>query len=370
MPSSSHVSNINHTVLLQALATPGAGFGTVTLLVDEAQGTGNPLKPLSPGPGNQRYQDFSSADETAAAFAAVPSQISAEVKAMVDVGFMQDKPVEKVRVCRVDTGGGESYADALVALRTQGLKDLWMLCSDLRDPATLVPLAIAVEAYGGEHFLLVEDDEADWLTSGVPAAWSAVSAFRWSGVAYHDVTTAAAALAISTRNLAFDADVTSVGWEKDVKGVAAYASYVTTTERGYAIGNNAAVLGTWGSSDYWYDAVRNFEGRPLKECLTASWYKARVDEAVQTMHQREAAAGRAVLVAESGMSQVIATIAGVNATAVNAGHFVPGQVIVTPQPITAADISAQRLRVVVEAQVGTAVRTFTFTSYLSQTAVN
>ena len=137
-----------------------------------------------------------------------------------------------------------------------------------------------------------------------------------------------------------------------------------------AIDNNAAVLGTWGSSDYWYDAVRNFEGRPLKEALTAAWYKARVDEAVQTMHQREASFGRAVLVAESGMAQVIGVISGVNATAVNAGHFVPGQVIVTGQPITAADISAQRLRVVVEAQVGTAVRTFTFDSYLSQTAVN
>tara|TARA_R110000868_G_scaffold11289_8_gene55243 strand:- start:3722 stop:4831 length:1110 start_codon:yes stop_codon:yes gene_type:complete len=369
MPSSSHVSNINHTVLLQALATPGAGFGTVTLLVDEAQGTGNPLKGWTVGPvAVVRYQDFSSADETAAAVAA--SDITAEVKAFVDVGFMQDKPVEKVRVCRVNTAGGESYADALVALRSEDLTDLWMLCSDLRVPATLVALALAVEAYGGEHFLLVEDDDADWLTAGIPTAWVDVAAYRWSGVAYHDVTTAAAALAIATRNLAFDADVTSVGWEKDVKGVAAYAAFVNTTERKEAIDNNAAVLGTWGSSDYWYDAVRNFEGRPLKEALTAAWYKARVDEAVQTMHQREASFGRAVLVAESGMSQVIGVISGVNATAVNAGHFVPGQVIVTGQPITAADISAQRLRVVVEAQVGTAVRTFTFDSYLSQTAVN
>ncbi len=373
MASSSHLPNISHTVLLQAIAASGAGFGVVTLFVEQAQGTGNPLAGFIPGAPDVpvvRYQDFTSATDTAAALAA--SEISTEVKDFLDVAWLQDKAPTTVRVCRVDLVGGESYADALVALIAENLSDVWMLCSDLRVVADLEDFATAVEAYGGDYFLLMEDDEADWLTAGVSAAWIAaasnIATYSWSGVAYHDVTTAAPAFGIATNRLAFDPDVTSVGWECDVGGIDAYATYVTPTQRTNAIGNNVSVQGTWGSTDFWWDAVRSFEGRPIKECLTAAWFKARVNEAIQTMHQRESAAGRAVLVDEGGMSQLLSVIEGVISTGFSAKHFT-GPYLVTPQAITAADITAQRLRVVVSLQVGTAVRTFTIDSNLSQTAV-
>lgn len=360
MPSSSHVSNVNHTVLLAALATPGAGFGTVTLLVDEAQGTGNAL-------GGARYLDF--ADYSEAQTAQTAGNITAEVLAACNVVFSQQIAPSKFRVCRVDTAGGESYTDALSALELEGLTDLWMLAMDSRTPATQLALAATVEALGGKYALALYEDDADWLTSGRPAAWSAADAYRWAFVAYHDATTAWPALGVAVRNLAFDPDETSVGWEKDVKGIAAYSTYLSSTQRDNAIDNGIAVMGTWGPYDNWYDGVKNFEGRPMKEVLTAAWFKVRASERLQTMHAREAVAGRAILADSGGMSQFHSVIEGLCSDAVDAKHFVAGQYTITDQPITAADISAEQLRIVVEAQVGTQVRKFNITSNLSQTAV-
>lgn len=362
MPSSTHVSNANVSVLLQALATPGAGFGTVTLLVDEAQGTGNPLN------AGARYQDFASAAEAATAQAA--SEITAEVEDAIGVAFSQALQPTKVRVCRVDTAGGETYSDALTALESEGLTDLWMLCMDSRVPATQIALSTTIESKAGAYFLFLQADDADWKTAGTAAAWTGASeAYEHSGIAWHSTDAEWGEVALAVRNLAFDPDQTSVGWEKDVANVGAYAAYVTATQRTNMITNDIAVMGTWGSSDFWFDNVVNRNGRPVKEMLTAAWYRARLKERIQTMHQREAAAGRAVLVAQSGMTQLLSVIEGLNADAVAASHFVPGQVVTTPQPITAADISAQRLRAVVEAQVGTAARVFDVDGYFSQTAV-
>ena len=359
MPSSSHVSNINHTVLLQALATQGAGFGTVTLFVDQA--AGNPLS------GGARFQDFFSVDDADAA--QVAGEISAGTVDIIDVAFAQRVQPAKFRVCRIDTAGGESHADALTALRAEGLSDVWMLVTDSRTVSEQLNLAAAVETYGGEHACMLQSNDADWLTGGFPGAWSAIEENVWTAMVYHDSTAEFLDVACAVRNLAFDPDETSVPWEKDVAGVAAYTSYVPPAQRNFAFTNNIAIMGTWGSSDYWVDRVVSQEGRPLKELLTASWYKARVNESIQTMHQRELAAGRAVLVSQQGMSQLVGAIESVNGTAVAAGHFNPGQVVTTPQPITDADISNQRLRATTEAQVGTGARVFTITSNLSQTAV-
>ena len=359
--SSSHVSNANITVLLQALATPGAGFGVVTHLVDEAQGTGNPLN------GGARFQDFASTTEGAAAV--VAGEISAEVQLAITAAFSQDLQPASFRVCRVDTGGGESYSDALTLLEAEGLTDLWMLTMDTRVTATQLLLAATVEALGNQYFLLLQASDADWKTAGIAAAMTAAAAYKYSGVVYHDVATTWADVALAVRNLAFDPDETSIAWEKNVSSVVLYSAFVTATQRTNMLANSIAVLGTWGSSDFWYDGVVSFEGRPLKELLTSAWYAARVSEAIQTLHQRESVAGRVVLVSASGMEQTRAAVESVNATGIAANHFNPGQVVTTPQPITAADITARRLRIVVEAQVGTGARVFNVTANLSQTEV-
>ena len=83
MPSASHVSNIAVNTYLESLATPGAGFGTVTLMVDE--NLGNPLNTDSTP--TQRYVDFAEYSEAQAADAA--SEITAEVLTACLVAFSQ-----------------------------------------------------------------------------------------------------------------------------------------------------------------------------------------------------------------------------------------------------------------------------------------
>lgn len=366
MPSSSHVSNASITVLLAALATPAAGFGTVTLLV--------PL--VTNSLDGDPYMDFADFDEATTANGA--GFISATTLDACEVAFSQTPIPSKFRVAKVDLAAtdptiADTYAGVISQLRDNPSvsNDLWMICIDSRVDATQITLMTAVEAYDNEIFFLAQVNHTDWDTAAIPAAWTAASAgdVQYTGVVYHDITTEWLDVATACRALAFNPDETSAPWEGEVGGVAAYTTYEGSTARSNLIANHVGVLGTWGSSDSWMDNVVSLEGRPIYEALTAAWYRARVSEAIQTFHQREAQRGRKVLVSPQGMGQTLAVVGGVTATAESLGHFTPGQTRTTPQDITDADRTARRLRIEVEAQVGISARLFNVSAYLTETPV-
>jgi len=364
--SSSHVPNVSITVLLQSLATPGAGFGTVTLMVDEAQGTGNTLGPV----GTVRFLDF--ADFSEVQTARTSGLITAEVEAAGLVAFSQQPAPSKWRVCRVDTAGTttlETYTSALTALEAEAgvAGDLYGFCMDSRVPTAQIPFATTLEAK--KFALLLQDNDADWKTASDPAAWTSATEFAKSGHVYKDADSEWLDVGAMVANLAFDPDSQSVPWERRIRGVAAEGTFITATERNNIITNDSALLGTWGSTDFWLDNVVTFDGRPFYERLSADWFEARVSEAIQTMHQRESDAGRKVLVSQSGMAQLVSTVQGVVTTAESAQHFTPGQSVITPEAITDADRTARRLRLGVLAQIGISARLFTITANLSTTPV-
>ena len=356
--SSSHVPNVSITVLLQSLATPGAGFGTVTLMVDEA--LGNAL-------GGARFLDF--ADFSEVQTSRIAGEITAEVEAAGLVAFSQQPAPPKWRICRVDTGGTETYTTALTALEAEAgvAGDLYGFCMDSRVPATQILFATTLEAK--KFALLLQDNDADWKLAPDPPAWVAVTEFAKSGHVYKDADSEWLDVGAMVANLAFDPDFQSVPWERRIRGVAAEGTFITGTERNNIITNDSALLGTWGSTDFWLDNVVTFDGRPFYERLSADWFEARVSEAIQTMHQRESDAGRKVLVSQSGMAQLVSTVQGVVTTAESAQHFTPGQSVITPEAITDADRTARRLRLGVLAQIGISARLFTITANLSTTPV-
>ncbi len=369
MPSASHVSNITVNTFLEALATPGAGFGTVTLMVDEAQGTGNPLNTDSTP--TKRYIDF--ADYAQAQDASDASEISAEVLAACLVAFSQPLAPSAFRVCRVDTGGAETYSSAYTLLLAEdGVQgDLWAFCMDSRDATEQADFAEIIEAT--DHILYLAASEADAKTSGLPAAWlaawPAMGEGAQSGGVYHDVTTEWADVATMCRWLAFDPDLFGKAGEDALSGVGDYDTYVIKTVKDIIQDNNIGVLGTWGSTDYWVSPVVSFDGRPLYDALTARWMEVSIEERVQTLVQREHAAGRKVLVTPTGQRQVGAAIQDVLRVGASVGHFAPGQVVITYPTITDADRSARRLVVNVEAQIGISTINFTFNNYLSTSPV-
>lgn len=367
MASSSHVSNIDVTVLLQALATPAAGFGTVTLLVDEAQGTGNGLNTDSTP--TQRYVDFASYAEAQAAQTA--GEISAEVLAACLVAFSQPgEDPEKFRVARVDTGAAETYSSAFaLLLAEEGVQgDIYGLCMDSRAGADQEAFEATVAATG-RYLLYLQTAEADAITSGFPAAMTDMEESAIAGGVYHDTSTEWADVAAAVRLLTWDPDEVSAPGENDLGGVAEYATFLTESERAFATANNLGVIGTWGSTDFWLSPMLTFDGRPVYERLTADWLHARIQERIQTLVQREHQAGRKILVTPTGQRQVGAAIGATIALGEQVGHFAPGQVTVTYPTITDADRTARRLAVVVQGQIGISAIHFDFNVNLSTTPV-
>ncbi len=288
MASSSHVSNVTVNVTLQALATPGAGFGTVTLMVDEAQGTGNGLD-------GDRYIDFADVDEAQTARDA--GYISAEVMAACTTAFTLDPAPSKFRVCRVDTGGAETYTSAYnLLLDEAGVQgDLYGFCMDSRTGATQEALGVTIEAT--DHFLYLQSSDAEITAAAdtFPTAMADMEEYTQVGGCLHDTDSDWEDVAAMVQWLTPDPDLYSNPGEGDLKGVGDYATFLTATERTNAISNNFGVLGTWGSTDTWLHPMVSFDGRPVYENLTAAWLKARIEERIQTLIQREHQANRKVL---------------------------------------------------------------------------
>ena len=360
MPSANHVSNITVTVLLQALAAPGAGFGIVTHFVDEALGNGL---------NGARYIEYSDADGALDDEAA--GYIDATTLKAVQTAFLQPKPPTAFRVVRVDTAGAETLTTARTAYLALGLNDVYCYTAYTRVQADQKTFADLIEAADNEIYIF-QDNDADWKTSGLPAAWAAGTSYatmtQVAGV-YHDVTTEFADVAAACRWLAWDPDETSAPSEGQLGGVADYSSYVIDSVRTLMQANNIAVLGTYGSTDYWLDALNSGDGRPFYERLTADWFEARVSEEIQTMHQRETLNGRKILVDVLGMAQLESAVKKITDQGERARHFTPGQVVITPETITDADRTARRLRLTVEAQIGISTRLFNITANFSTTPV-
>ena len=363
MASSSHLPNIAVSVSLQALATPGAGFGIISHFVDQAEGAGNAL-------GGARYIEY--ADSDAAVTSQAAGDITVQTLDMVQTAFLQPTPPSSFRVVRVNTGGAETLLTARTAYELLGLSNVYCYTAYDRVVANQKQFADSIEADVGVIYIAQVSDVA-WLTAGLPAAWGAGTSYATmtqTHLTYHDTATEWSDIAVAARWLAFDPDLTSAPGEGQLGGVADYATFVTETQRGLAQDTNSiSILGTYGSTDFWIDNVVSGDGRPFYERLTADWFIDRLSVRLQTMHQREGLAGRKVLVATSGQAQVYAVIKGLTDLAERTGHFTPGQVVISSLAISAADRSAQRLRFTVEAMIGISTRIFNVTANFSTTPV-
>lgn len=268
-----HTFNIN---LAEPSLTP-EGFGLLTMLVDQDQGTGNDLGAATP-----RYVELTTL--AAAQALQTAGYITAEVLALITPVFNNSMPRSSrgIRLVRVDTAAGtpETYSDAYTIYAGLGLSNVWAILMDSRTPATQVALAATVEA-AGEHVLFVQDNDGDWLTSGVPSAFSATTSYERFVHIYHDTDTEPLDVAWVAASTAWDVDVASVGWDRIVYGVAAYATDPTTAEGTFALANNTNLIGAYGSSNFVVKKGMNIKGQQIKALLTRDVFRARLNEDVQ-----------------------------------------------------------------------------------------
>ena len=337
-----HLDNITINIVLDPAPPPSAGFGTVLLLVDQATNTLN----------GDRVRSYASvaaatADNTA-------GYISAGTLAAVTAAFAQPRKPAVFKVGRVDTAGGESYADGLAAcIVADG--DFYGIASDSRADADILSVSAAVEAL--RLLFVAQSADADWKTASHPSGLTALETRERTAVVYHDTAAQWSDVAWLVNRLSFDPDEQSAPWNAGVAGVSALATAPTDTEKGHLDDNYANHGLPYGGETFWIDAGVNQNGRPLYEIVTADWYYARLQERVSAMHAREAANGRKIQVSPLGQAQILAEIRAQNEQGVGAGHFTSiDQTSVTAEAITSADTAANRLRFTGQNQIAGSLR--------------
>jgi hypothetical protein len=247
--------------------------------------------------------------------------------------------------------------------------DFYGVTLDDRTGPIASPIAALVEAGTTNRQLFLQSSDAGWITSGVPAAYSFVSTLEQTSVIYHDDDTENADVSWAASRLAHDPDNRSAAWVGGLQATAAIAPLPTEAERDFILANNANVPLPFGNeTSFVFDGV-NGSGRPIDHVVTSHWFAARLTERLQTLMIAYAAAGQKLIVSPVGQAAVLGEIEEQLAAGVTAEHFNPGETRALAVAITAADLTAQRMRFTVEAQLTTNAITLTFDVNFSLTAL-
>lgn len=353
---STHDDLIDITITLSSPQAGTATLTTILILQDDVT------------PGGGRFAEYASPTEVAADVTL--GNLDATSQKIADVMFGQANPPEKILFGEVDLlGSAETAADGLDAVIAEGA-DFYGVLYQSRDTARQAALGVNIEAKAdsGIYLLLgLQDDDADWLTTGIPAAFTTIEDFERTVMYYHDdngddaVSDRLDAAAFADR-LSWDPDVTSAGWNAPVLEVDALDTAVTETQKGFLRSNNANVALPFGTrTDTYVDKGQNLNGRPVDHIVSADWMRTRTAEAVADLITSVAERGTKITVDAQGQALVGGEIEKVFQQGVDAGHFLA--YTLTPETITTADILAQRVRFTGEAQLATGVRAVTISLF-------
>ena len=353
---STHDDLIDISITLSALASGTATLTTILVLQDD----------ITPGGG--RYAEYANAAEVAADVTA--GNLTATSQAIADAMFGQLNAPEKILFGGVAlTASTEAPEDGLDACIAAGAA-FYGVIYEGRTVSRQISLAVDVEAKAdaGTFLLLgLQDDDADWLTTGIPAAWSAVAGFERTVLYYHDDNGADAA---SDRleachfadRLSWDPDETSAGWNSTVRQVDALTASLTQTQKEYARTNRANTALPMGTRTTTYvDPGYNLAGRPVDHIVSADWLRTRVAEAVADLITSVSERGTKITVDAQGQALVGGEIERVFLQGIAAGHFLDYSL--TPLAITDADRTAGRVRFDGSAQLATGVRQVSINLY-------
>jgi hypothetical protein len=352
--TASHNDNITVNVYLDPVPAGEAGFSRVLFLAENVTLNG------------ARSAVYGNYDEVKAASDAGYVN-SAVLAAAVDVFAQNNLPTEW-QVGKVDVAGGESYSDALAAVIADD-DGFYGVTMQSRTDATIAALAATVDTSSKKMLLFAQSSESDWLTAGVPAAYSSVDDVERFAVVYHDDDAQYASEAYATERLSFDPDERSVPWNAvPLLSIDDYASTLTSAQKTNLDDNNANHGLPFGGQDFVIDPGKSIAGRPLYEQYSADWFETRLVEEISATQVEWSANGKKLPVSTAGQAVIEAIIGGLLRRGVEAGHFEDGFTI-TAETITQSDIDNQRLRFTVRARIAVSARLFTLNVYLSTSPV-
>lgn len=353
--AATHSNKIDVNIFLDPRPVSRAGFSTVLLEVPLAT---NSL-------GGERVVTYANAGE--AEDAQLAGEISATTLGALQAAFSQNNRPNKIKVGYVDVVGAETYATALDAIELVD-PDFYGVVPISRASADQLAVSQAIEA-DGFRLCFLQSDDAGWLTTGIPMAWSAAAERERTAIVYHDATGEWADLCWACDRLSFDPDSYSAPWECQIKEVAAYTTGLTTGQRDFALDNKANLVLPFSVAERYVAPGTNLNGRRLYEILTADWIKTRIEEDIAYVRLQTANRGEKIIVDSSGQALILSYIKKWLQIGEAVGHFQQGQTRADGDAITQADRDANRLRFTVRATIAGDAANFTFNVYLSRSLV-
>lgn len=353
-PVNSHLDKISITIILAALPIQVASFSTLMLLVDQADG--NTLD-------GDRVRTYTSGEDATTDFDA--SFISAGTRDFIQTVFAQSPAPQLMKVGRIDTVGAETYSTGYTAVKAAD-DDFYGVVIDRRTAAD--QLLVSADVESENRVFILQSADADWLTTGLPAAYAALSARERTAVVYHDTVTAKQDIAAAARWLAFNPDELSAVFEGALKSVAALAVVPTAGQKAFLEANFVNYALPLGGEPLYLMLGVNISGRPFYEILTADWFRVRLQERIAGLRVAKSARGEKILVSPEGQALVVGEIDGLAtvATAGQSPHLIKGQTRTTPLAITQADRDNGELRFTFEGQIASNANKFAATVYFSR----
>lgn len=350
----SHNDTISINIALSALPATRQGFSTVLLLVPLASNSLN----------SQRSATYSSITEATAANTA--GYISATTLGRITTLFAQrdnfGRSPARVIVHNVDLAGdpAETYSAAYNLAVGAGL-DFYGVCIEARTNTEILDLAAAVETTD-RHLLAVVNADSGWLTSGVPAALTALAAYERTVLYYHDVATAYVDVGHFAARLMADPDVTSAPWRGEVLGVAGLSTSITQTQKAFLRENNINVGLPFGNTDFFIDPGYNARGRPVYELVTRDWLRARIEEDLAqeiVAHEKRL---EKFIVGPDGVAKFSAIVEARLEQGERVDHFVVGQTTINS---STTSVATESITLGGAGQRATSARLFNFNFEIS-----
>lgn len=355
-----HDSNIDIDLTGPALAATPRGLDKLLLLSEDS------------GILPDRTREF-----TTNAAAQADTDLSAAEKAAIQTAFSQQPQPTSVIIGAVDfTSGSESHADALNAVIADGIDFYGVTCLT-RDDTDIVGVDGVVAAAAQPYIQYAQSDDATNLLDGAISGGglSSISGSGRTCLVYHDEDTEYGAEAALAGVLAFDIDSTTASAERRVRGVDAYTSKITASQKTQAEGNNVNLILPYGPVNTYFDPGKMLDGNPVLDTLSGDWFKVRLEEDLINLKLRYDAAGDIIPVSRAGQNILASVIQARLDDGVDIGKFVEE----TPEEsadglryprielpaITSTDTSLQRLRATVYIKIARSARIFAIPVNLS-----